>query len=273
MDIDRYADIFMSYVASFGPRLLAGLIVFFIGLKVIKFACAASAKIIERNDLDPSLASFLKSLIGILLKILLVITVGGMLGVETTSFVALLGAAGLSIGMALSGTLQNFAGGVMILIFKPFKVGHFIETGGYMGTVKEIQIFNTILNTPDNKRVILPNGDIANGSLINYSAETERRVDMIFGISYDDDIDQAKGVLRSIVDSNEKIKEYPEPLIVVHALADSSVNFAVRVWVESPDYWNVFFYMQEAVKKEFDKADITIPYPQRDVHLHNAAQV
>ena len=192
-----------------------------------------------------------------------------MVGVEMTSFIAVLGAAGLAVGLALQGTLQNFAGGVIILLFKPYKVGDYIETQGYAGTVKEIQIFTTIMHTPDNKVIIIPNSPIATGSLINYSAQETRRVDFTFGIGYGDDIEKAKKVLNNILDKHEKVMKDPLPFVRVVELADSSVNFAVRAWAKSADYWDVYLDVTEAVKKSFDKEGISIPFPQSDVHIYN----
>jgi len=264
---EAYFDQGTNMVMNYGPNLLLALVTLIVGLWVIKSLTKASLKMMKKGDMDESLKSFLSSIISIVLKILLVVSVMGMVGIEMTSFIAILGAAGLAVGMALSGTLQNFAGGVMILIFKPYKVGDFIEAQGYMGVVKEIQIFNTILLTPDNKRVIIPNAPISSGTMVNYSAESERRVDFTFGIGYTDDIDKAKEVLMSIIKSNNKILQSPEPFIGLSELADSSVNFAVRVWAKGEDYWDVFFAMNETVKKEFDKQNISIPYPQTDVHV------
>ncbi|MBD3646306.1 MAG: mechanosensitive ion channel, partial [Pseudomonadales bacterium] len=202
------------------------------------------------------------------LKVLLVISVASMVGIATTSFIAVIGAAGLAIGLALQGSLANFAGGVIILLLRPYRVGDFIETGGHSGTVKEIAIFNTILTTPDNKTIILPNGSVSNGSIINYSAQATRRVDWVFGISYDDDLRVAKDIIKGLIEGDERILEDPEPLIVISSLGDNSVNITTRCWVESANYWPVFFAMTENVKLAFDEADITIPYPQRDVHVH-----
>jgi small conductance mechanosensitive channel len=195
------------------------------------------------------------------------ITALGMLGVEMTSFIAILAAAGLAVGMALSGTLQNFAGGVMILLFKPFKKGDFIEAQGHSGTVNEIQIFMTILKTPDNKTIMIPNGPLSTGSLTNYSREPRRRVDWTIGIGYGDDVDKAYEVIRRLLDGDDRILDDPEPFIAVKELADSSVNFTVRAWVNASDYWGVFFRMNEEVYKTFDKEGLNIPYPQSDVHL------
>jgi len=223
---------------------------------------------LERRQTDESLKPFLKNLVGILLKVLLIITVLSMLGVEMTSFIAILGAAGLAVGLALSGTLQNFAGGAMILLFKPFKVGDVIEAQGFIGKVSEIQIFNTILKTPDNKTIIIPNGGLATSSMTNYSTEPTRRVDWTFGIGYGDDVDKAKEVIKGLCDQDPRILKDPELFIAVSALADSSVNFAVRAWVNADDYWNVFFEMNEKVYKSFDREGLNIPFPQMDVHLH-----
>ena len=186
-----------------------------------------------------------------------------MLGVEMTSFIAILGSAGFAIGLALSGTLQNFAGGVMLLIFKPFKVGDLVEAQGYLGIIKEIQIFNTYLKTPDNKIIIIANGALSTSSITNYSTEPMRRVDMNFGIGYKDDIKKAKEVVNQIINEDERILKNPEHLVAVSSLGDSSVNFVVRTWVNTPDYWSVFFDMQEKVKLTFDNEGISIPFPQR----------
>ena len=191
-----------------------------------------------------------------------------MVGVEMTSFIAILAAAGLAVGMALSGTLQNFAGGVMILIFKPFKIGDFIDAQGYLGVVKEIQIFNTIITTPDNKTIIIPNGGLSNSSMTNYSTEEKRRVDWTIGIAYGDDVDKARAVIKRLCDEDSRIIKDPEVFIAVSELADSSVNFAVRVWVKAPDYWGVFFDLNENVYKTFGNEGLNIPFPQMDVHVH-----
>jgi len=262
-DTQKFIDAAMLYI----PKLILAIIVLVIGLWVIKLIVKGISSIMKKKDLDASLQPFLKSLTSAILKILLVISVISMLGVEMASFVAILAAAGFAIGMALSGTLQNFAGGVMILIFKPFKVGDFIEAQGQMGTVSEIQIFNTILKTPDNKTIIQPNGALSTGSMVNFSTEENRRVDFTFGIGYTDDIDKAKAVIKRLIDADTRIFKDPAPFVAVSELADSSVNFAVRVWAKASDYWGIFFDMTEAVKKEFDKEKISIPYPQTDVHL------
>ena len=193
-----------------------------------------------------------------------------MLGVQMTSFVAILGAAGLAVGMALSGMLSNFAGGVMILIFKPFKAGDFIEAQGHMGTVSEIQIFNTILKTPDNKTTIIPNGGLSIGSMTNFSTEPQRRVDMTFGIGYGDDTAKAREVMMGLINADDRILKDPEPFVAVSELADSSVNFVVRVWCNAADYWGIYFDMQEKIYNTFNTEGLNIPFPQMDVHVHNS---
>lgn len=253
---------------DYGLRIVAALATLVIGLYVVSIVRRIVVTMLDRSKVDPSLRSFLGSLVSILLKILVYITALGVLGIEMTSFIAIMGAAGLAIGMALSGTLQNFAGGVMILLFKPYKVGDVIEAQGYVGSVKEIQIFVTILTTPDNKTVLIPNGPLATGSLINYTTQATRRVDWTFGIAYGDDIDKAYAVLTRLIEADDRIHKEPAPFMALHALADSSVNIVVRVWVNSPDYWPVFFRMNEQVYKTFPKEGLSIPFPQMDVHVH-----
>ncbi|MDN5204479.1 mechanosensitive ion channel [Fulvivirgaceae bacterium BMA10] len=265
IDLDQISSLALAY----GPKLVYAIIVLIVGLWIIKAIVKGTVRIMQKRNVDDSLKPFLKSLIAMLLKVMLVITVMTMLGIEMTSFIAILGAAGLAVGMALSGTLQNFAGGVMILLFKPFEVGDFIEAQGYTGSVKEIQIFNTIMTTVDNKTIFIPNGPLSTSSLINYSTEPHRRVDMTFGIGYEDDIKKAKDVLMEILDNDSRILKVPLPFIAVSELADSSVNFTVRAWVNSEDYWAVFFDTQETVKLTFDAKGISIPYPQRDIHLYH----
>jgi small conductance mechanosensitive channel len=221
--------------------------------------------------MDETLAKFLVALTRITLLTLVIIAAITALGVEPVSFVAVLGAAGLAVGMALQGSLSNFAAGVMLIIFRPFNVGDYVEAGGSAGVVQEIRIFSTILNTPDNKKVILPNSTVTGGNIVNYSANDTRRVDMVFGIGYDDDIKAAKEILEQIVAADNRVLKDPAPKIAVSELADSSVNFVVRPWVKTEDYWNVYFDITEKVKLTFDEKGISIPFPQTDVHLHQVA--
>lgn len=266
-EASKYIEIIFEALLNYGPKVLLAIFTLIIGLWIIK-------KLVNKTNAsfsakaDPSLASFMSSLVSVLLKLMLFIAVASMIGIQTTSFIAVLGAAGLAVGLALQGSLANFAGGVLILLFKPFKVGDWIEAQGHVGAVKHIQIFNTILTTGDNRIVVIPNGPLSNGSLININQESTRRIDFSFGIGYGDDIDKTKAVLESLVAAETRILKDPAHLIVVEALADSSVNFKVRVWVNTADYWGVNFAMIEAVKKTFDKEGISIPFPQRDVHMH-----
>lgn len=268
--VDEFSSYLVDVARQLGPKLLLALVTLFVGLWIIKLISKLLRKAFRKSKVDESLTPFLQSIITVGLKVLLVISVASMIGIQMTSFIAILGAAGLAVGLALSGTLQNFAGGVMLIFFKPFKVGDYIEAQGFAGVVKEIQIFNTIINSVDNKKVIIPNGGLSTSSIVNFSAEDTRRVDMTFGIGYQDDIDKAKGILQGIIDANESVSNDPAPFIGVIELADSSVNLVVRVWTKTSDYWSVFFYMQETVKKTFDKEGITIPFPQRDVHVYQS---
>ncbi len=255
-------------VMTFGPRLVGAIITFIIGWWIVKIIQKIIRRSLDKRDMEVSLKGFLYSMIGILLKIMLIISVIGMMGVEMTSFIAILGAAGLAVGMALSGTLQNFAGGVMILFFKPFKTGDLIEAQGHTGVVSEIQIFNTILKTFDNKTIIIPNGGLSTSSMVNYSTEPRRRVDFVFGIAYGDDVDKAKQVLLGLIGKDQRILKDPVPFVAVTSLGDSSVNIVVRVWAEAADYWGIYFDLTENVYKTFDKEGLNIPFPQMDVHVH-----
>lgn len=264
--LDKGAELAMSY----GPKLVLAIITLFVGLWLINRVVNAAEKHFTSRA-EATLGQFIKSVSSVLLKAVLLIAVASMIGIETTSFIAVLGAAGLAVGLALQGSLSNFAGGVLILLFKPFKVGDLIEAQGFIATVKEIQIFNTILKTGDNRIVIIPNGSLSNGSLVNINHEPQRRVDFVFGIGYDDDIDKAKSTLEAIAKGDSRVLQDPAPVIVLSELADSSVNFTVRLWVNTADYWGVYFDTHEAVKKSFDAQGISIPFPQQDVHMHQVA--
>ncbi len=254
-------------LVKYGPKLIGAIVVLLLGSWVIRWIMRGVRKLMDKRNIDESLKPFLRSLIRTILRALLYISVLGMVGIEMTSFIAILGAAGLAVGMALSGTLQNFAGGVMILLFKPFKVGDVIETQGYIGSVKEIQIFNTYLKTGDAKIIIIPNGGLANSSMINYSTEEARRVEWTFGIAYGDNVEKARQVILALAKEDERIRQDPEPFVGVTALADSSVNLVTRVWTSVADYWGVYFEMNEKVYNAFTKEGINIPFPQMDVHV------
>lgn len=266
-------DVFLSKVVdlgtTLGSKIIGALIVFFVGRWLIRKINRLVITIMEKRHVEASLFSFVKSLVGITLNFLLVIVLISQLGIETSSFIALFASAGVAIGMALSGTLQNFAGGVMILLFKPFKVGDFIEAQGQSGSVKEIQIFNTIITTPDNKVIIIPNGGLSTGIMKNYSKEPIRRVDWEFGIAYGDSYEKARSVLQNLIAGDSRILKDPEPFIALNSLGASSVNIVVRTWVNAADYWDVFFQMNEKVYKTFAQENINIPFPQMDVHVIN----
>ena len=264
---DWLPDLVKDYLVPFGIKLVAAIVVLLLGRWVIKLIKKGLTRIMERRKADPSLSSFLMSLVSVLLTFLLIIAIVGILGVNTSSLVALLASAGLAIGMALSGTLQNFAGGVMIMLFKPFKVGDFISAQGYEGVVNEIQIFNTHVLTPDNKEVILPNGSLSTGAMTNFSKQGTRRVDWSFSIAYGDDYDKAKSLLLRLCDEDGRIQKTPQPFVELGKLNDSSVDITVRVWVDAADYWAVFFSMNEKVYKAFAAEGLSIPFPQMDVHM------
>ena len=252
---------------TYGLKLLGAILALIVGFWLVGRLKTAVVRLMERREVEPSLRSFLKSFLSVALKILVIITVLGMVGVQMTSFIAMLGAAGLAIGLALQGTLQNVAGGVIILMFKPFKVGDFIEAEGYMGTVAEIQIFNTLLTSVDNKVIIIPNGGLATGSLTNYSKKDTRRVDWTFGIGYGDSYDKAEKVIQRLIDADSRILREPESFMALSKLNNSSVDIVVRCWVNAENYWPVFFEMNKNIYTQFAAEGISIPFPQMDVHV------
>ena len=269
-------DVFLTKMIdlgiSVGSKILLAIVVFIVGRWIVRRLIKLLAKILEKRHVEASLSTFVKSLVNITLTLLLIIVVIGVLGIETSSFIALFASAGVAIGMALSGTLQNFAGGVMILLFKPFKVGDTIEAQGQSGTVREIQIFNTILATPDNKIIIIPNGGLSTGLMKNYSREATRRVDWEFGIAYGDDYTKAKAVIARLLDADGRVLKDPAYFIALTSLGESSVNIVVRAWVNAGDYWGVYFDINEKVYKTFAEENLNIPFPQLDVHLHGKAE-
>ena len=269
-------DVFLAKMIdlgiSVGSKILLAIVVFLVGRWIVRRLNKLLAKILEKRHVEASLSTFVKSLVNITLTLLLIIVVIGVLGIETSSFIALFASAGVAIGMALSGTLQNFAGGVMILLFKPFKVGDTIEAQGQSGTVREIQIFNTILATPDNKIIIIPNGGLSTGLMKNYSREATRRVDWEFGIAYGDDYTKAKAVIARLLDADGRVLKDPAYFIALTSLGESSVNIVVRAWVNAGDYWGVYFDMNEKVYKTCAEENLNIPFPQLDVHLHGKTE-
>ncbi|MEL6671819.1 MAG: mechanosensitive ion channel domain-containing protein [Bacteroidota bacterium] len=270
MDIQAMINDFTKMGLEWAPKVVGAILTLVIGFWVANRVASLVGKGIDKQGTDPSLSKFLKSLISVLFKALVVVAAAGMVGIETTSFIAILGAAGLAVGLALQGSLANFAGGVMILLFKPFKVGDLIEGQGHTGVVDEINIFVTTLVTPDNKRVIIPNGPLSNGDITNYSTLDKLRVDLTIGISYDADIQQARDVIMEVMLNDPKVMKDPAPSVSVAELADSSVNLAVRPFSTTANYWDVYFGTYEKAKIALDKAGIEIPYPQTVMHQANS---
>lgn len=260
-----------STMVGFAKNIVIALVIFYVGRMAIGLVIRALHKLMQKQDIDKTLETFVCNLVRMALLVVVVIAAIGALGVETTSFIAIFGAAGLAVGLALQGSLSNFASGVLIVLFRPYKVGDFIEGAGISGSVEQVQILTTVLKTGDNKQVIVPNSQIMNSVITNYSANDTRRVDMVLGVSYDDDLDKVRQTIQELVAADERILADPECKIAVSALADSSVNFVVRPWVKTSDYWGVLFDLTEAIKKRFDKEGISIPFPQQDVHLYKAS--
>jgi small conductance mechanosensitive channel len=255
-------------LVTLGLRLLAAVAIFVIGRWVARLLTNFARRLMTKAQIEDTLARFLGNIIYTVLLAVVIISTINQLGIETTSLLAVLGAAGLAVGLALQGSLSNFAAGVLIVAFKPYKVGDFIEAGGVSGSVEEVQIFTTVLKSPDNKRIIVPNSQVMAAEIVNYSANDTRRVDLVAGCGYDDDLDKVRRILNEIVSGDERILAEPAPTIAISELADSSVNFVVRPWVKGADYWGVYFDLTEQIKKRFDAEGVSIPYPQRDVHVY-----
>lgn len=266
--MEEVLDRLYGYLTQYGLNVLAAVIIVVVGKWLARVLSNLVEKLMMKGRVEQTLASFAKNITYVALLVFVIIAALGKLGIQTTSFIAVLGAAGLAVGLALQGSLANFAAGVLIILFKPFKVGDFIQAGGTMGTVAEIQIFTTVLNAPDNRKEIVPNAQITGGNITNFSAIEKRRIDLTFGISYTDNIKTAKEVLEKVVASDSRILKDPKPVIAVSELGDSSVNLVCRPWVKPGDYWAVYFDTLENGKMELEKSGITIPFPQRDVHLY-----
>jgi small conductance mechanosensitive channel len=264
-------DLVKSQGIEFSINVVLALVIFFVGRMVAKMFANGLRKVMRANHVDEILQSFVGNLVYWALMTFVIIASITKLGIQTASLIAIMGAAGLAVGLALQGSLANFAAGVLIVLFRPYRVGDFVEAAGIAGSVVQVQILTTILKTPDNKQIIVPNGQIMGSIITNYSANDTRRVDMVFGVSYADDIDKVRAAIRDLVDADERILKEPECQIAVSALADSSVNFNVRPWVKTDDYWGVLLDLNEAVKKRFDNDGISIPFPQRDVHIHQVS--
>ena len=263
MDLQQWIDKGSELMLEFTPKILLAIVIWIIGAFIIRFLRKGISKTMDKANYDPSLKKFLLNFIGWILKIVLIIIVLGTMGIQTTSFAAIIAAAGLAIGLALQGSLGNFAGGVLIMLFKPFKLGDLIQAQGEVGVVKEIEIFTTKLTGLSNREIIIPNGALSNGNIINFTTEGTRRVDLIFGVGYDSDIKKAKAVLLNVLTDNPKVLTEPAPTVNVLELADSSINFAVRPWCKAEDYWAVYFETTENTKEALDAAGIEIPYPHQ----------
>jgi small conductance mechanosensitive channel len=269
-DLDQVGQLWaqvQDIVAVWGLKVIAAIAIFIIGRWVAKGVRAGVRRMMKKTDVDPIVIGFVSSITYIALLAFVIIAALGQLGIQTTSFIAILGAAGLAVGLALQGSLANFAAGFLMIIFRPFKVGDFIEGAGVAGVVDMIQIFTTTLKTGDNKTIIIPNAKLSGDNIINYSAQTKRRVDMTVGVAYDADLSRVRDVLKDIISKESRVHSDPEPLIAVAELADNSVNFVVRVWTDTGDYWGVKFAMTETIKNRFDEEGIGIPFPQRDIHI------
>ncbi|HEU20456.1 MAG TPA: mechanosensitive ion channel [Deltaproteobacteria bacterium] len=268
MEFETIIPKLQEWATFYGLKIIAAVLIFIVGRWIAKLLRNILEKVMRKGDVDETLISFVGHLTYILLITVIVIAALNQLGIQTTSFIAIIGAAGLAVGLALQGSLANFAAGVLMVIFRPFNVGDYIEAGGTAGTVNEINVFTTLLTTPDNRVIIIPNAKITGDNIINYSARDKRRMDLVFGVGYGDNLQKVKDVISDVLAGERRVLKDPAPTIGLLELADSSVNFAVRPWVRTSEYWPVFFELKEAIKKRFDEEGISIPFPQHDVHLH-----
>jgi small conductance mechanosensitive channel len=267
-DAEKMSQMMETYIISWGINIVTAIVIYIIGKIIVGVLINVFGKVMARSKYDEMLIDFVKAILRVILMLFVIVASLNQLGADTTSLVAILGAAGLAIGLSLQGSLQNFAAGVMLLVLRPFKAGDFVDAGGDSGVIKSISIFTTVMTTPDNKEIIIPNGAIYGGNITNYSAKETRRVDMVVGIGYDSDLKKAKEILNEMVAADDRVLKDPAPTVAVAELADSSVNFVVRPWVATDDYWGVKFDFTEAIKLRFDAEGISIPFPQMDVHVH-----
>lgn len=267
VQLEELQAAWLPLVLQYGSQALLALITLLVGWWIIGRITAGVHVLLEKRTVDRTLHGFIGAVVSVGLKVLLVISVAGMIGIETTSFIALIGAAGIAVGLALQGSLANFAGGMLILMLRPFRAGEYIEAQGVAGTVDSIQIFHTVLKSPDNKTIIVPNGTLSNGNVINYSRQPTRRVDLNIGIDYSDSVKQARGILLDLARADDRVLKDPEPAVWLVALGESSVNLSLRMWTKTEDYWGVYWSIIELAKERFDDEGITIPFPQRTVHL------
>jgi small conductance mechanosensitive channel len=269
-DWSHFVDFIKTQGLDLAINIALAIVIFYVGKMIVGVIVRGIRKVMQQREVDETLESFVCNFVRIALMVVVVVAAIGQVGIQTTSFIAIFGAAGLAVGLALQGSLSNFAAGVLIVLFRPYKVGDFIEAAGIAGVVEQVQILTTVLRTGDNKQIIVPNGQIMDSIITNYSAKETRRVDMVVGVSYDDDLDKVHKTLKELIDAEERILDDPEPTIAVSELGDSSVNFVVRPWVQTADYWGVKFDLTEAIKKRFDQEGISFPFPQQDVHLYKA---
>ncbi len=269
MDIEKITETIILWATTYSVKIIAAALILIIGKWLASKISKLISKLMDKNNVDVTLIRFMESIIYYTLMIVVLIAAAGQLGINMASFLTIVGAAGLAVGLALKDSLSNFASGVMLILFRPYKVGDFVETAGVSGSIRRIDLFNTTMNTVDNKKVIIPNSAVTGSVITNVTANDTRRVDLVIGIGYDDDIKKAKEVLTDIVKNEKRVLETPATNIAVLELGDSSVNFAVRPWVKTEDYWSVYFDLTEQVKLRFDEEGISIPYPQTDVHLYN----
>ena len=265
--VSKYSDLAITYASEYGLKVVAAILIFVIGKWAVKKLTALSKSLMEKANVDKTLVEFVESLVYFVLLMMVILASLNALGINTTSFLAVFGAAGLAIGLALQGSLANVGAAVLIIVFRPFKVGDFVEAGGATGTVEDVNLFSTIIAPLDNRTVIVPNAAIVGGNIVNYSMKEQRRVDHVFGIGYDDDLKLAKETLMEIMANDERVLQDPAPFVAVSELGDNSVNFITRAWVKTEDYWDVYFEQIEKVKLTFDEKGISFPYPQMDVHL------
>jgi len=271
-DWNQVLELIQTKGIDFAINLVTAIVIFYVGKLVVSILVRALRKVMQRQEVDETLETFVCNLVRMVLLVLVIIAAIGALGIQTTSFIAIFGAAGLAVGLALQGSLSNFASGVLIVLFRPYRVGDFVEAAGISGSVEQVQILTTVLKTGDNKQIIVPNGQIMDSIITNYSANDTRRVDMVVGVSYDDNLDKVRDTIQELVAADDRILDEPACTIAVSELADSSVNFVVRPWVKTSDYWGVMFDLTEAIKKRFDKEGIAFPFPQQDVHLHTVKE-
>ena len=270
-DWNQLLELVQTKGVEFGINLAIAIAIFYVGRLAIALVVRGLRKVMRAQEVDKTLETFVCNLVRIALLVVVIIAAIGQLGIQTTSFIAIFGAAGLAVGLALQGSLSNFAAGVLIVLFRPYKVGDYVEAAGISGTIQQVQILTTVLTTPDNKQIIVPNSQIMDSIITNYSANDTRRVDMLVGVSYGDDLDKVRRTIEDLVAREDRILDNPECTIAVSALADSSVNFVIRPWVKSEYFWGVTFDLTEAIKKRFDKEGISFPFPQQDVHLYNTS--